>query len=75
MALDQIHIRKYESTSPPQSAGREALHQGNLKIMPILQSEDSVFGAEVSGVDWENPIPEETVEQVVDTGNFPNDKG
>lgn len=74
MALNHIHIRKYESTSPPQSAGQEALNQGTLMIMPVLQSKNSAFGAEISGVDWENPIPEETVEQVRDIGSIPNDR-
>ena len=64
MALSHMHIRTYENTAPPQSEKNEPIQYGSLTVIPVLQSEDSVFGAEVSGVDWENPVPAETVAQV-----------
>jgi hypothetical protein len=36
-------------------------------MTPILNSGTSVFGAEVSGLDWSKPIPEEIVHQVGNT--------
>lgn len=41
-----------------------AIQQGSLIVKPILQADDSSFGAEVSGVDWERPVPEDVVQQV-----------
>jgi hypothetical protein len=46
---------------------RELLQEGKLTITPILNSGTSVFGAEVSGLDWSKPIPEEIVHQVGNT--------
>lgn len=59
-----MHIRTYENTSPPQSQKQKSIQYGKLTVIPVLQSEDSVFGAEVSGVVWDNPVPAETVAQV-----------
>ena len=59
-----MHIRTYENTSPPESEKQKSIQYGTLTVLPVLQSEDSVFGAEVSGVDWDNPVPAETVAQV-----------
>jgi hypothetical protein len=35
-----------------------------LSIVPVLVSEGSVFGAEVYGINWKNPISDEVVKQV-----------
>lgn len=64
MALSHMHIRTYENTSPPLSEKQKPIQDGSLTVLPILQSKNSVFGAEVSGVDWKNPVPAETVSQV-----------
>ena len=64
MALSQMHIRTYENTAPPQPGNRKSIQHGNLSVMPILQSGDSVFGAEVLGIDWASPVSMETVAQV-----------
>lgn len=64
MALSHMHIRTYENTAPPQSDKQNSIQYRKLTVIPILQSEYSVFGAEVSGVDWRNPVQAETVAQV-----------
>lgn len=64
MALSHKHIRIYKNTAPPGSQTQKPVQYGNLTVIPILESENSAFGAEVSGVDWENPVPAETVAQV-----------
>ncbi|QGA17439.1 hypothetical protein EYB26_005110 [Talaromyces marneffei] len=65
MALSHKHIRIYKNTAPPGSQTQKPVQYGNLTVIPILESENSAFGAEVSGVDWENPVPAETVAQLV----------
>ncbi|KAH8698693.1 putative alpha-ketoglutarate-dependent 2,4-dichlorophenoxyacetate dioxygenase [Talaromyces proteolyticus] len=65
MSLSHIHIRTYENTCPSQTDKHSVIQDGNLSVTPVLQSEDSAFGAEVTGVDWSRPIPEETVAQLV----------
>jgi hypothetical protein len=58
----------YPNTWPSQSeTDREPLKEGKLTITPILNSGTSVFGAEVSGIDWNKPVPEEIVHQVGNT--------
>lgn len=42
----------------------EAVRHGPLTAVPIMTSGDSVFGAEVSGIDWASPVPPEIVQQV-----------
>jgi alpha-ketoglutarate-dependent 2,4-dichlorophenoxyacetate dioxygenase len=64
MSLSHIHIRTYENTTPPRSEEQRPIQYGTLTVTPILQSRDSAFGAEVSGIDWKNPVPAETVTQV-----------
>jgi alpha-ketoglutarate-dependent 2,4-dichlorophenoxyacetate dioxygenase len=66
MALAHMHIRTYERTSPPRPDGPYPgdMEHGSLIVTPVLQFEQSVFGAEVSGVDWSKPVPSETVTQV-----------
>jgi alpha-ketoglutarate-dependent 2,4-dichlorophenoxyacetate dioxygenase len=61
--------RVYENTCPAgplrlRGAAPE-IKDGSLMIKPILTYSDSSFGAEVSGVDWSQPIPEDIVEQVI----------
>ncbi|KAJ5223656.1 alpha-ketoglutarate-dependent 2-4-dichlorophenoxyacetate dioxygenase [Penicillium chermesinum] len=41
------------------------IQEGSLTIRPILVSDSGSFGAEVSGVDWENPISPETLAQLL----------
>ncbi|KAH8895330.1 putative alpha-ketoglutarate-dependent 2,4-dichlorophenoxyacetate dioxygenase [Thozetella sp. PMI_491] len=65
--------RTYENTWPEApDAGTLKLrgaspeiHDGELVIKPVLHSGSSNFGAEVSGIDWSRPIPEETVKQLI----------
>lgn len=64
MSLSHIHIRTYENTTPLRSEEQKPIQYGTLIVTPILQSKDSAFGTEVSGVDWKNPLPAETVAQV-----------
>jgi len=47
--------------------GEEIEHVNGLLIVPVLVSEASVFGAEVFGIDWKKPVPDEVVKQVSDT--------
>jgi len=44
--------------------GEDIEHLDGLSIVPILITKSSVFGAEVSGVDWKKPVPEKVVKQV-----------
>lgn len=37
---------------------------GGLLVVPVLVSEASVFGAEVFGINWKEPVSEEVVKQV-----------
>ena len=66
--------RTYENTCPPPERvlklrGAPASFQvGELTITPVLSEGSSSFGAEVAGVDWSEPVPEEIVRQV---GCFP----
>ena len=64
MSLNHMHIRQYENTCPPRDGVAEAIQEGSLTIKPVLQSDHSAFGAEVFGVDWSKPVPEEIVAQV-----------
>ncbi|KAF2711204.1 putative alpha-ketoglutarate-dependent 2,4-dichlorophenoxyacetate dioxygenase [Pleomassaria siparia CBS 279.74] len=65
--------RTYENTCPvPSHAGTlrvrgaaTEVREGALTIRPVLVSEISQFGAEVSGVDWSRPIPEQVVNQLI----------
>lgn len=63
--------RVYENRWPAAPAGvirlsgsASKLQEGALCIIPVLASEDSCFGAEVSGIDWSRPVPEEIVDEV-----------
>jgi alpha-ketoglutarate-dependent 2,4-dichlorophenoxyacetate dioxygenase len=67
--------RTYENTCPPPERvlklrGAPASFQvGALTITPVLSEGSSSFGAEIAGVDWSEPVPEEIVRQV---GFFPS---
>jgi alpha-ketoglutarate-dependent 2,4-dichlorophenoxyacetate dioxygenase len=62
----------YENTCPARpDAGvlrlrgsSEIIQHGSLTIKPVMVSENSAFGAEVSGIDWSRPVPPEVVRQV-----------
>lgn len=64
--------RTYENRCPPPSDAATLrlrgaaleVNEGTLTIKPVLLSENSSFGAEVSGVDWSRPITEDIVKQV-----------
>ncbi|ORY56908.1 uncharacterized protein BCR38DRAFT_478547 [Pseudomassariella vexata] len=65
--------RTYENTCPPSSSlgtlhlkgGHAQVREGQLTIRPVIVSGDSSFGAEVSGVDWSRPVPEDIVQQLI----------
>ena len=38
---------------------------GGLTVVPVLKGQQSVFGAEIFGIDWDEPISTEMVQQVV----------
>lgn len=61
--LAHIHIRTYDTTCP-RTDPLPSLQEGSLTIRPVLQSSDSSFGAEIFGVDWKKPVPDELVKQV-----------
>ncbi|KAJ5296226.1 uncharacterized protein N7443_007119 [Penicillium atrosanguineum] len=63
MSLDHMYIRQYDNTCP--RSGATNVIQDGLTIKPVLQSENSAFGAEVLGVDWSKPFPDATVAQLV----------
>jgi hypothetical protein len=44
--------------------GDEVETVDRLSIVPVMRSTTSVFGAEVSGINWGEPVPEEVVKQV-----------
>jgi len=59
----------YENTCPPASTAvlrlrgaHGPIHEGSLTITPVFAS----FGAEVSGLDWSRPIPQEIINQLVE---------
>lgn len=64
----------YPNTWPSQTeqlgTDQEPLQEGELTITPVFTSGTSVFGAEVSGLDWSKPIPEGIVHQVGDIAIF-----
>ncbi|PWY84782.1 putative alpha-ketoglutarate-dependent 2,4-dichlorophenoxyacetate dioxygenase [Aspergillus heteromorphus CBS 117.55] len=62
--LAHIDIRTYANTCPRADA-LPAIQEGALTVRPVFQSADSSFGAEVSGIDWSNPIPADVVAQLV----------
>lgn len=64
MSLDHMKIRVYDNTCPPRVGTNEGIREGHLTIKPVLQLDDSSFGAEISGVDWSKPVPAEVVSHV-----------
>jgi hypothetical protein len=58
--------RVYENKAagPIRLRGEEFQVTEDLSISPVLNSKASVFGAEVSGVDWKKPVSEGVVKQV-----------
>ncbi|KAJ6013818.1 alpha-ketoglutarate-dependent 2-4-dichlorophenoxyacetate dioxygenase [Penicillium herquei] len=66
-SLDHMQIRVYDNTCPPREDDDEhvAIQEGTLIIKPVFQSESSSFGAEVYGVDWDQPILPEIVAKLV----------
>lgn len=80
MALTATLTRKYPNTWPRavetadspsvgslrlRANGSVSYTEGTLKITPVIEREDGdVFGAEVSGVDWDQPISPEITQQV-----------
>jgi alpha-ketoglutarate-dependent 2,4-dichlorophenoxyacetate dioxygenase len=60
----------YQNSWPYQKdrpeASLEPLQERGLAVRPILNSGSSVFGAEVSGIDWSKAVSEDIVQQVGD---------
>lgn len=62
----------YENTCPARATtgslklggANDPVQHGTLIVRPVMVSGDSAFGAEVSGVDWIRPIPDEIVKEV-----------
>jgi len=49
--------------------GSVSYTEGKLKITPVIEREDGdVFGAEISGVDWAEPVAPEVTQQVSSRG-------
>ncbi|KAJ5150910.1 alpha-ketoglutarate-dependent 2-4-dichlorophenoxyacetate dioxygenase [Penicillium canariense] len=64
MSVDHMYIRQYDNTCP-RAGATDVIQEGSLTIKPVLQSDNSAFGAEVFGLDWSKPIPDVTVAQLV----------
>ena len=64
MALNQMQVTVYDNTSPPGANDVEPIQDGSLTVKPILASDDTSFGAEISGIDWGMPIPSHTISKV-----------
>ncbi|KAI1340975.1 putative alpha-ketoglutarate-dependent 2,4-dichlorophenoxyacetate dioxygenase [Xylariaceae sp. FL0016] len=72
MILTRV-ITSYENTCPARedrgvirlNGTPQVFQEGQLTITPILSSEDSSFGAEISGVDWSQPLAQAVVDQLV----------
>ncbi|KAJ8064439.1 hypothetical protein OCU04_006777 [Sclerotinia nivalis] len=64
-------MRTYENTCPRTGqvlklrGAPASFQEGALSITPVLTDGSSSFGAEVSGIDWSKPVPEEIVKQLV----------
>lgn len=61
---NDMSIRVFEHTSPKRTGESLTIQDGPLTITPILVSDNSEFGAEVSGVNWNDPVPANIVSQV-----------
>ncbi|PQE03571.1 Alpha-ketoglutarate-dependent 24-dichlorophenoxyacetate dioxygenase protein [Rutstroemia sp. NJR-2017a BVV2] len=67
--------RTYENTCPPPErvlklrGAPASFRDGALTITPVLSEGSSSFGAEVAGVDWSEPVPEEIVRQLIELSN------
>lgn len=66
---NDMSIRVFEQTSPKKTGEPLTIQDGSLTITPILVSDDSEFGAEVSGVNWNDPVPADIVSQLVNLQN------
>ncbi|KAI0144705.1 putative alpha-ketoglutarate-dependent 2,4-dichlorophenoxyacetate dioxygenase [Pestalotiopsis sp. NC0098] len=70
MALTNL-TRVYENTCPATGSGilrlrgAAQVQDGDLIVKPILVSEGSVFGAEISGIDWSQPLSKDRVQQLI----------
>lgn len=63
--------RVYGNVAPPtpdvlrlRGASPEVEQVGQLGVTPVTVDRSSAFGAEVSGVEWTQPIPDTIVQQV-----------
>jgi alpha-ketoglutarate-dependent 2,4-dichlorophenoxyacetate dioxygenase len=61
---DHIKILVYDNTCPSNTTEQHTINEGSLTVNPILNSEQSSFGAEVYGVDWSKAISQDVVAQV-----------
>ncbi|KAI8178059.1 Alpha-ketoglutarate-dependent 2,4-dichlorophenoxyacetate dioxygenase [Colletotrichum sp. SAR 10_75] len=64
--------RRYENTFPPNEQQRfgdrggnhQQIHEGHIIITPVLQDEQSSFGAQIDGIDWSFPLPADDIEKL-----------
>lgn len=71
MSETQTFTEVYDNRWPAQGstlrlrgAQHAPIQHGDLTVTPILVHGEHSFGAEVAGVDWSKPLPQELVEQV-----------
>lgn len=64
--MARTFIRTYHNTWPygPTQAAAKPTQCGDFVVSPVMVNGEHAFGAEVSGVDWSQPVPEETAQQV-----------
>lgn len=70
--MSATFITTYEHTCPARTdagvlrlrGATETIQHGSIIVKPVLVSENSAFGAELSGIDWSRPVPPEIVQQV-----------
>jgi hypothetical protein len=60
--------RTYENTFPPSkqqgTGGHQPIQDGHITITPVLQDEQSSFGAQIDGIDWSCSLSTEDVMKV-----------
>ncbi|KUJ17604.1 putative alpha-ketoglutarate-dependent 2,4-dichlorophenoxyacetate dioxygenase [Mollisia scopiformis] len=61
----------YETTYPARGpvlklrGSSESFQHGSLTVTPVIMSDNSSFGAEISGIEWNNAIDPEVVKQLI----------
>lgn len=75
--MSAIHMiqslpRTYENTFPPtnkqsneiRGGHHQQIFDGKITITPILNDQNSSFGAKIDGIDWSCPLPTQDVKKV-----------